>query len=315
MLLPAMRIRSGIVGLLAGALLCAALLPSSASAVGIGISDQNASMFSSPLFAPLDVKYARYVTPWDVALHPDSPSARALDQWLAGARAAGVSPMIAFEHRAEDQCPNQPCYLPDPSEYLQAFLAFRAKYPQIKTISVWNEANHSTQPTFRSSIDAAQYYLVVARHCSGCTIVAADVLDNFSDFSKKMAHWLKTFASVAPRARLWGLHNWSDVNRFNTDGLDAMLKAVKGDVWLTETGGIDSFITQAGTKSFKPSEARAAKAMGFLFRKIVRRSRRVRRVYVYNWLSQPTNRWDSGLLDHDGHPRKTYDILKRYSSR
>ena len=309
-----MRIRSEIIGLVASALLCAALVPSSASAVGIGISDQNASMFSSPLFAPLNIKYARYVTPWDVALNPGSPPAQALDQWLAGAQAAGVSPMIAFERRAGDQCPNQPCYLPDPSEYLQAFLAFRAKYPQIKTISVWNEANHSTQPTFRSSFDAAQLYLVVARHCSGCTIVAADVLDNFSDFSEKMGKWLRSFSSIAPQARVWGLHNWSDVNRFQTVGLDTMLKSVKGDIWLTETGGINSFITQAGTKSFKPSESRAVKAMNFLFDDVIHHSPRVRRVYVYNWLSQPTNRWDSGLLDHDGNPRGTYDVLKKHST-
>jgi hypothetical protein len=315
MLQPAMRIRSGIVGLLASVLVCAALVPTSANAVGIGISDQNASMFANPLFGALDIKYARYVTPWDVALNPDSPAAKNLDAWLAGAQAAGVSPMIAFERRAGDQCPNQPCYLPDPSEYLQAFLAFRAKYPQIKTVSVWNEANHSTQPTFRSSVDAAQLYLVVARHCSGCTIVAADVLDNFSDFSQKMSKWLRTFSSVAPRARLWGLHNWSDVNRFEEVGLKAMLKSVKGDVWLTETGGINSFITQAGTKSFKPSESRAVKAMNWLFDDVVDYSRRVKRVYVYNWLSEPTNRWDSGLLDHNGHPRRTYDVLKKHSTR
>jgi hypothetical protein len=281
----------------------------------IGISDQNASMFSNPLFGPLNIKYARYVTPWDVALNPDSDAAHKLDAWLAAAQAAGVSPMIAFERRASDQCPNQPCYLPDPSEYLQAFLAFRAKYPQIKTISVWNEANHSTQPTFRSSVDAAQLYLVVARHCAGCTIVAADVLDNFADFSKKMAHWLKTFASVAPQARLWGLHDWSDVNRFQTVGLDAMLKAVKGDIWLTETGGIDSFITQSGVTSFKPSAARAVKAMDYLFDTESRRSSRVKRVYVYNWVSEPTNRWDSGLLDHSGNARGTYDVLKKHSAR
>jgi hypothetical protein len=155
-------------------------------------------MFANPLFGALDIRYGRYVTPWDVALNPDSPAAKKLDAWLAGAQAAGVSSLIAFERRAGDQCPNQPCYLPDPSEFLQAFLAFRAKYPQIKTVSVWNEANHSTQPTFRSSVDAAQLYLVVARHCSGCMIVAADVLDNFSDFSQKMSKWLRTFSSVAP---------------------------------------------------------------------------------------------------------------------
>jgi hypothetical protein len=63
------------------------------------------------------------------------------------------------------------------------------------------------------------------------------------------------------------------------------------------------------------SEARAAKAVRYLFDRIVPMSRRIKRVYVYNWLSQPENRWDSGLIDHDGHTRKTYDQVKKRSTR
>ena len=301
--------------LLACVLGSAALVPVSANAAIVGISDQNASMFANPLFAPLQIKYARYVTPWDVGLKPDSPEAAALKQWVSAAQTAGVRPMIAFEHSAGDQCPSQPCTLPSPSEYLAAIQAFRAQYPQITTLTTWNEANHDTQPTARSSFDTAALYNVLANNCRGCTIVAADVLDNFGDFSRKMGLWLKHFASAAPTARLWGLHNWSDVNRFNTIGLDTMLKSVKGNIWLTETGGIDSFITQLGTTSFKPSEARAVKAMNYLFDDVIPHSKRVKRVYVYNWLSQPTNRWDSGLLDHSGNPRPTYDVLKKHATR
>lgn len=293
-----------------------ALLPSTADAAPrIGISDQNVSMFANPLFTALDIRYARYVTPWDVALKPDSLSAAALDQWLAAARAAGVSPMVAFQHSAGDNCPREPCTLPDPAVFQQAFLAFRAKYPQLKTISVWNEANHSTQPTYLDPVVAAQYYLVVERHCRGCTIIAADVLDNYADHSQKMAKWLTTFSTVATRARLWGLHNWADTNRFTTDGIKAMLRSVKGDVWLTETGGIVSFTTLSGAQSFKPSDARAAKAMRYLFDRIVPTSRRIKRVYIYNWLSHRTNRWDSGLIDNSGSTRKMYGVLKKHSAR
>jgi len=313
--MPGITRLRGALAVAAAALALVTVASSANAAVRIGISDQNVSMFDNPLFAPLEIRYARYVTPWDVALKPDSLEAAALDQWLAAARAAGVQAMVAFQHSAGDNCPREPCTLPDPADFRRAFLAFRAKYPQIKVLSTWNEANHSTQPTYRDPVVAAQYYLVMRRHCRGCTIVAADVLDNYADHSQKMAKWLTTFSSVARSARLWGIHNWADTNRFTTDGIKAMLRAVKGDVWLTETGGIVEFTTQAGSRSFKPSDARAAKAMRYLFQRIVPISKRIKRVYVYNWLSHPTNRWDSGLIDHNGRKRQMYDVLKRYSTR
>jgi hypothetical protein len=250
------------------------------------------------------------VTPWDVALKPDSLSALALDAWVKAAAAADVRAMVAFEHSAGDGCPRSPCTLPSPAQYRTAIQAFRAKYPQLKTLSTWNEANNSTQPTYRKPIDAAQYYLTLRSECPSCTIVAADVLDNRIE-----AKWLQTFSQAAPEARLWGLHNWSDTNRFKTDGLQAMLDTVKGSVWLTETGGIVAFQTIDGRQTFHPSAARAAKAVNYLFDKIVPTSRRIKRVYVYNWLSAPTNRWDSGLIDHSGNTRKIYDIVKGYSAR
>jgi hypothetical protein len=271
-------------------------------------------MFSDPLFTALDIDHARYVAPFDVALNPDSPSYAAMDAWLAAAQAAGVQPLVAFEHPAGDNCPDDPCARPNAAEYLTAFLAFRAKWPQVTQFETWNEANHPSQPTYRDPLVAASYYNAMAQHCSGCTIVAADLLDSAGDRSKKVAVWLRSFARGAPTANLWGLHNWNDVNRFTTDGINAVLNAVKGDVWLTETGGIDAFTSLSGTQSFKPSPARAVRAMNYLFQRVIPVSKRIKRVYVYNWLSEPTNRWDSGLTDHNGQPRGTYDVLKKYAT-
>ena len=47
---------------------------------------------------------------------------------------------------------------------------------------------------------------------------------------------------VPPRARgrrlIWGLHNYIDANRFRTTGTRSLLRAVPGEVWFTETGGL-----------------------------------------------------------------------------
>jgi hypothetical protein len=84
-------------------------------------------------------------------------------------------------------------------------------------------------------------------------------------------------------------------------------------VWLTETGSIVSFVTSSGKVSFKPSQSRAAKAMSYLFDDLVPRSSRIKRVYIYNWLSDPKNRWDSGLVGSNGKPRSIYAIVQNYT--
>lgn len=304
------RLLCAIAALAAAALL--SLTPAAANAKPpIGVSDQNLSMFSNPLFAPLQIKYVRYILPYDIALEPDSLASVAFDQWLAAARASGKQVMVAFEHDLTSNCPHDPCTAPSEPAYEKAIKAFRAKYPTIKLLTAWNEANAPTQPTYRDPVQAVQYYKIVKRLCRGCTIVAADVLDNTI-----MPRWLSTFASVAEsqhlRPRLWGLHNWGDVNHFQTTGIKTVLDTVRGSVWLTETGGIVAFTTADGRQNFHPSDARASKAMRYLFRKIVPLSRRIKRIYIYNWLSQPTNRWDTGLIDHAGHPRGMYRIVERY---
>ncbi len=276
----------------------------------IGISDQNVSMFSAPLFQKLALRHARFVTPWDVALKPTSPEAVKLRDWVVAASFAGVEPLISFERRTSDRCPDRPCMLPSTSAYSRAIVAFRKEYPTVTVLSPWNEASHVTQPTYKHPDAAARYYLATKRICPTCTIVAADVLD-----TRFMEGWLKEFLKVAPGARLWGLHNYGDTNRFRTSGLDTLLRTVKGDVWLTETGSIVSFTTSDGRQSFKPSQTRAAKAMRYLFTKLVPRSSRIKRVYVYNWRSDPKNRWDSGLVGYRGEKRKVYDIVAQYAKR
>ena len=65
---------------LAGCGLAAAPEKSDA-AVLVGVGDQDASMFTDPLFTQLGIKRARYFPSWNVALKPQE--AAWLDQWLA----------------------------------------------------------------------------------------------------------------------------------------------------------------------------------------------------------------------------------------
>jgi hypothetical protein len=225
-------------------------------------------------------------------------SERALaDQWLAAARAAGVEPLVTFGASRV-----KPSSLPTVAQFRALFRAFRARYPKVHVFAPWNEANHASQPTADDPARAAAYYDAMRAECPGCTIVAADVLDQ-AGFER----WLRRFrAATSGRPRLWGLHNYSDTNRFRTRGTRAMLRTVPGDIWVTETGGVARF-----GRAFPFDLRRQARAVRFTFR-LLELSPRLRRLYLYNWTGAPAGaRFDAGLTNADGSARPAYDVVAR----
>jgi Glycosyl hydrolase catalytic core len=293
---------------LAGCGLAAAPQKSDA-AVLVGVGDQDASMFSDPLFTQLGIKRARYFPSWNVALPGREEEAGWLDQWLAQAQATGTEPLISFFASLGSACPNRPCKLPTVRQYTRAFRAFRKRWPQVKVISPWNEANHRSQPTFRNPKRAAQFYNVVRANCRGCKIVAADVIDEVN-----MERWLKVFRKTAKKPRIWGLHNYRDTNKRKGQrlgGTKRLLKAVKGDIWLTETGGIVKFVLPNGHTLFPYSESRANRATKRMFALAKRYRSRIKRLYIYHWKqSSSDNRFDAGLVRRDGTSRPAYSTVR-----
>jgi hypothetical protein len=277
------------------------------AAVRVGIGDQDASMFTDPLFTKLGVTKARYFPSWNVAFKKEE--AGWLDQWLDAAATAGVEPLISFNVNLGSGCPRTRCKLPTVRQYTKAFRAFRNKWPQVRVISPWNEANHRSQPTFKNPKRAAQFYNVVRKYCGGCTIVAADVIDEVN-----MERWLKVFKKTAKKPRIWGLHNYRDTNKRKGQrlgGTKRLLKAVKGAVWLTETGGIVKFVLPNGHTLFRKSESRANSATKRMFALAKRYRSRIKRLYIYHWKQSSTdNRFDAGLIRRDGTPRPAYFTVR-----
>jgi plastocyanin len=273
----------------------------------IGISDQQPTTFVDPNFQVLKLKYARLMTPWNGIFKEPAR----LDAWLQAARAAGVRPLVSFERARGDQCPKKPCRAPSVGQYSRAWTAFHKKYPWIKDISPWNEINSSTQPTGKRPDLAATYYNVVRAKCRGCTIVAADLLDA-TNIRSYVAAFLK---KAKGKPRLWGLHNYTDTNRFRSRGTKALLQSVKGTVWLTETGGVVKFTTQDGKVALPKSESRAKKAMDYMFRLAEANAGRIKRIYVYQWkINNVFDRFDAGVVRADGTPRPSFDVLSLNAS-
>lgn len=282
--------------------------PATASAAvpTIGIGEQHPQLFTQQRFHDLGIEHVRFIVAWDAFKSPWQLAE--LDAYMQAAHAADVKVLLGFG-RSRDLTNRR---LPSVRVYEREIRKFRGRYPEVKEWLTWNEANHCSQPTCRNPRRAAQYYLALRRLCRGCTVLAASVLD-----SSNMAKWVGDFQEAAGRNRkfIWGLHNYIDANLFRTRGTRALLKATKGDIWFTETGGI---IKRNNNSTLKLPEStrHAAKATSFVFR-LAGLSPRIKRVYLYHWAPAPTTRqtWDSALVDRHAKPRPAYHVVLNWLRR
>jgi hypothetical protein len=290
-------------------------LPATASAAfTVGISENQPSMFSDPLFRQVGFKQARVIVGYDVALDPAGGEFARLRDYLAAANAAGVEPLVSIQHPRGDssRCGQKRfigkgiCKLPSQKTYERAMKAFFAAFPTAKLISPWNEVNHFTQPTSRSPASAAKFTNTVAKLCRDCKIVAADILDQADDPKakrptfRKTARWIATFRRYlkVPRT-VCGIHNYSDVNRFRSTGTAAIMRSLKcKEYWLTETGGLyrfGSFWTKRTYNGCRSASTCQVKATKYMFT-LARRYKTIKRLYVYTWFGGVTPRFDAGLV-------------------
>jgi hypothetical protein len=270
--------------------------------VAVGIADNKSDMFTDPRFAALKVKNVRVMVPYD-ALN-DAKLKVWLDGWMAGAKADGERPLVTF-----DRSRKRPSYNPSAAQMAKSLKAIRKRYPFVKEFATWNEANINKRPE-----TVARWWNAMRKACPTCTVLGADLLDRGN-----VGSWAKRFVKAAKRTpKVWGLHNYDDANLLRTTGTRTLLKAVKGAVWFTETGGVVSRHNKSAVK-FPTGTAHAAKATKFVFSTLVKLSPRVQRVYIYHWntgLADKTSgsaaqrTWDSGLIGPDDKPRPSLTVLQ-----
>jgi hypothetical protein len=215
-----------------------------------------------------------------------------------------VQPLIAFTH---SRLSGRRRVMPSVDHWSRRFEQFRRRYPWIRDYATWNEANHCGEPTCRRVKRVVRYWQAMQRRCPKCRILAAELLD-----FPNMAEWVREFrawAGVDPG--YWGLHNYRDANRMQTLNTRRLLRATRGKVWLTETGGIVNRINKS-TVGFTESPRHAARATRWVFDKLVPLSPRVERVYLYHWnASSPQDTWDSALIGPDDAERPALGVLRR----
>jgi hypothetical protein len=290
-------------------------VPSAEAKYRVAVGDQSAAMFDSARWQSLKLKRTRYLVPWD--WNKSAAQAAEVTAYMNRARAAGVQVLVSFTaHRGcwngRRYSKRRVCRAPSAKAYRSSFQAFDNAFPWVKTYSAWNEINHASQPTYKKPGLAVRYYDVLRKQARArrFQVMAADILD-----TSNMRRYLQSFLRKAKgKPRLWGLHNYQDVNRRTSADTRLMLSMVPGEVWLTETGGIVKF------QGFRYSPKRAANRTKWMLKLANRYDSRQRglrskvtQLLVYRWFGEPTRaaRFDAGLVNADGSARPAYRVFAK----
>jgi hypothetical protein len=274
-----------------------------------GIGDEQLQMFTSPIWRQLHTRIARYIAPYDAAVRGDE-LARAKG-WIRAAEAEHIKVLVAFYHSE-----HTPTVLPSVALYKHDVQKFVRRFPYVKQYQAWDEANRGNIPYALSSPSAvanAEYYQALLRVCYGCTVVGLDVLDqaNISPTLRYIAEFKREIGRLRTiMPKIWGLHDYSDVNRFESWRTRAVTAAFGGQVWLTETGGIVQFggafpnINGSGL-------SRAARVLRYTF-SLAGSVSQIKRLYLYDWSGGTrSTRFDAGLTDFRNRPRPGYVVVCR----
>jgi hypothetical protein len=307
--------------------------------VRVGIANQNASMFDSPHWSSMKLRRTRHVVKWNAI---DDPRQLAtIDAFVDAARAKNVAVLLHIS--THDFTPRKAA-LPSRSRYRSKVGRLIARYyPRgVRDWGVWNEANDRTQPTYRSPARAADYFRDMwgmldsssrcGRSVTGrCNVVALDLLDGRSSKLRAAtrSYVRKFYARLSRtwdrRARIVGLHNYSDTNRRARGGTKNVITQVRrynrgAKLWMTETGGIvklgttgDFTCNPDSPASVRGAESRANRAVSWMFTLAKTYRRYVDRVYVYQWTGtdcMDSVRFDSGLVRLDGSRRPAYYTVR-----
>src|SRR5664280_2178559 len=191
-----------------------------------GIGDETTEMFGDPNWKQLHTRIARYIVPYDVAVHSYSLDRAKL--WMKAAE----------------------------SQHVQVLDA------------------ENISPT----------------------------LSYISEFKREIGN-LRT---VMPK--IWGLHNYSDINRLQSFRTRELSRALGGQVWLTETGGIVQFAGAFPNRNGS-GLGRAAKVLGYMFN-VAGSQTQIKRLYIYDWTGGTARtRFDAGLTDSRHIPRPGYLVV------
>jgi uncharacterized membrane protein YgcG len=285
----------------------------------IGIGDGKPDLFRDPRFLALGIRDVRYDMSWDALANPKQRGR--VTAWMKAAKAAGMRVLLTIDHsqrviykRVPGKKKLQPFGLsrvmPSTAQYRNAFLAIRAHFPWVTEFATWDETNCYCEASFKKVSQVVSYYKALRSACPKCTILAAEFLDVPHHFGVPMTTWAQQFIKLAgSQPQYWGLNNYEDANHRVSTQTRALLAAVRGNVWLAETGGIVSR-HNGSHADFPQNAAHAALVNHYVLYTLGSLSRRIQRIYLYEWNAKTArDGWDTAEISYTGAPRESYVVL------
>lgn len=272
-----------------------------------GIGDEDALMFADPLWQQLHTRIVRLIVPYDAAVRPYS--LELATRWIDAAEVAHQQVLVAFYHSEYT-----PTKMPSIATYQHDVQKFVRLFPHVRQYQSWDESNRGNVSGLFSSpsaVAAAKYYQALLRVCKGCTVIGLDVLDQASiggtlEYIAEFKREIYRLETIMPS--IWGLHNYSDVNRLEGWRTRDIVRALGGQVWLTETGGIVKF-GNSFPNNHGSGLKRAAKVLEFMF-KVAAAEPQIKRLYIYDWNGGTNStRFDAGLTNAREKPRQGYVVV------
>ena len=199
-----------------------------ASSFITGIGDEHVTMFSTvDLPANLHTKIVRYIAPYDAVRHAGSLALAT--SFIRYAEAAHEQVLVAFYHSEYT-----PTVLPSVSTYQHDVEKFVRRFPHVRQYQSWDESNRGNVAhafSSPSAVAAARYYQALLRVCKGCNVIGLDVLDA-NNIEPTLAY-IAEFKREIGRLRtvmpsIWGLHNYSDINRLQSWRTHQLVRAMGG---------------------------------------------------------------------------------------
>jgi hypothetical protein len=266
----------------------------------VGIGEETPYVFQDPRFQRLGIRHARLDVGWDSM--DDRFQSQLVRAWMQVAHARGIVPLVTFDQsrrRGRHQI------LPSVHDFLHEFQIFHRRYPWVREFAAWNEANFCGEPSCHHVDRVVGYWQAIVHHCPGCQVLAAEVLD-----VPGMIGWVRDFVSIAgTEPRYWGLHNYLDANSFSDSATLALMRTTRGEVWLTETGGLVNRRNHSRV-TFPQNPKHAARVMQYLLSHLVFVNPRIARVYLYEWNAVSRfDSWDSALIGYNQKARPAYYVL------
>jgi hypothetical protein len=217
--------------------------------------------------------------------------------------------LVAFYHSEYT-----PTKLPSVASYKADVEKFIKRFPKVRQYQSWDEANRGSIAhvlASPSAVAAAKYYQALIRVCKGCTAIGLDVLDAANigptlEYVREFKREIGRLETIMPK--IWGLHNYSDVNRLESWRTRELIKAFGGQVWLTETGGLVQF-GGAFPNVRGSGLTRAATVLKYMFAVAASRPQ-IKRLYIYDWSGGTSRtRFDAGLMSAREQPRPGYVVV------